>query len=171
MLFDWRGWDKPIASHAAPAAHSGNPHTMTAGMDACPAHAASFPPDRWDQAPLILVDSLELRRALGMPAEQKLISPCDLGKAPFRDPQTQSCPRFSAWAQTLAFRPDSQLSAFEKKGMELARRLRDYQDLRAGRRLEMAPLADSPERPGRRSTSSSARRWTTARTRRDCCGN
>ena len=136
VLLDWPGWEKPIASRPSPSP----------GMGACPAHVSSFPPDRWDQAPWILVDSLELRRALGMPEDQKHISACDLGKAPFRDPQTQSCPRFSAWAQTLAFRPDSQLSAFEKKGMELARRLRDYQDLRAGRRLAAAPLPNSPER-------------------------
>ena len=146
-LLDWPGWDKPVASRAAPPGHGGKPHVDGGG------HGRLSRPRLLVPARPLGPGALDPRRfariapRLGMPEDQKHISPCDLGKAPFRDPQTQSCPRFSAWAQALAFRPDSQLSAFEKKGMELARRLRDYQDLRAGRRLEAAPLPKSPERP------------------------
>ena len=66
-------------------------------------------------------------------------------------------------ARTAGLSPGAQLSAFEKKGMELARRLRDYQDLRAGRRLEAAPLPDSPETPmGVDRLPAPRLRWTTS---------
>ena len=38
-------------------------------------------PDAWDREPLLLVDSLALRAALGLPADQKYISYFDLGRA------------------------------------------------------------------------------------------
>ena len=64
VLLDWPGWEKPIASRPLPSP----------GMGACPAHVSSFPPDRWDQAPWIFVDSLELH-ALGHARGSKHIPP------------------------------------------------------------------------------------------------
>ncbi len=54
------------------------------GDGGCPGQPASQPPDAWDREPLLLVDSLALRAALGLPADQKYISFLDLGRAVVR---------------------------------------------------------------------------------------
>ena len=93
--------------------------------------------------PLLLVDFLELRKLLGMAADQKHIAPRDLLQARLQSPKSQKPTTFMAWAQQLVFKPEEDLSPLEKQGVELFNRLRAYQDHRAGRRLEILPAPDS----------------------------
>ena len=96
--------------------------------------------------PLLLVDSLDLRKLLGMAADQKYIAPRDLQQAKIESPQSQKPTTFMLWAQQLVFKPENELSPLEKKGVELFNRLRAYQDHRAGRRLEILPMPGSAEK-------------------------
>jgi ABC-type transport system involved in cytochrome c biogenesis permease subunit len=132
MLMDWQGWDRGAKSPAA--------GTCTA------THAShSYAPDKWDQSACILVDSLELRTALGMPETQKYISPLGLTQAKIQDPKTKCSTPLLVWTQKLVCAQNQELSALERNAIELSRRLRAYQDHRAGRRLEVAPMPDSEE--------------------------
>ena len=94
--------------------------------------------------PLLVVDFLELRKLLGMAADQKYIAPRDLQKAKIKSPKSQKPTTFMLWVQRLVFKEDNELSPLEKQGVELFKRLRAYQDHRAGRRLEFLPVSDSP---------------------------
>ena len=96
--------------------------------------------------PLLVVDSLDLRKLLGMAADQKYIAPRDLQQAKIESPRSQKPTTFMVWAQQLVFKQENELSPLEKKGVDLFNRLRAYQDHRAGRRLEILPLADSAEK-------------------------
>ena len=62
MLFDWQGGDRPSNPRAAMM----NPRAS---------YFARHHADKWDRAPLLRVDFLALRDALGMPADEKYISP------------------------------------------------------------------------------------------------
>jgi len=112
----------------------------------CSGGSAAEGCDRWDAMPLLLVESLELRKLLGMAAEQKYIAPRDLQEARIESPKTQRPTTFMNWAQQLVFKPENGLSPLEKKGVELFNRLRAYQDHRAGRRLEILPMSASAEK-------------------------
>ena len=76
MLLDWQGWDQQPSPHRLPAPGE-NPHQMPASMGVCTgmSQAAAHQPDKWDRCPLILVDAIELRQALGMKEGEKYISP------------------------------------------------------------------------------------------------
>jgi cytochrome c-type biogenesis protein CcsB len=100
-------------------------------------------PDKWDEAPLILVESPEMRAALGMEAHQKRISPLALSQAEIEDPQAQAKTRFTVFVQRLAFRQGEGLSTFERNVMQVADRLWAYQEHRMGRKLAIVPLAGS----------------------------
>lgn len=142
LLLDWQGWD------ASPrAASPSDPHAGLTGM-AGHGHmaAASVAPDKWDRCPLIVVDSLDLRKALGMAEDQKYIAPADLSQAEFRAPHASSPTRFLAWTQKFMMGRDEPRTTFEKQALELAGRLRTYQDLRAGRRLEVAPISGAEDK-------------------------
>lgn len=93
--------------------------------------------------PLLLVDSLEMRKLLGMSAGQKYISGDDLRQAKVQPPGAHSPATFMLWTQQLVFKADNELSPLEKQGVEMFNRLRAYEDHRAGRRLEILPLPDS----------------------------
>ncbi len=146
MLLDWQGWDTQPSPHSLPG-HRANPHQMPASMGACTGMSQNAPrqPDKWDRCPLILVDSIELRQALGMKDGEKYISPLDLNQAMLRDPDSQASAPFLVWTRRLAFRQEQALLPFEKKADELAGRLRAYQDHRAGRRLDVLPIPDSED--------------------------
>ena len=116
-----------------------------AGTAACSAGAVPAGGDKWDAMPLLVVDSLELRKLLGMAADQKCIAPRDLPQAKIESPESQKPTTFMLWAQQLVFKPENELSPLEKKGVELFNRLRAYQDHRAGRRLEILPVPGSTE--------------------------
>ncbi len=144
-------WDKVPASPATATSPSSNPHDdlpaqagTTSAAANCSADAAPSGADKWDAMPLLVVDSLDLRKLLGMAADQKWIAPGDLLQAKIESPRTQKPTTFMVWVQQLVFKKDAELLPLEKKGVELFDRLRVYQDHRAGRRLEILPM---PERP------------------------
>ena len=83
--------------------------------------------------PLLLVDSLALRTALGLPADQKYISFLDLGRAEIEQPKTGEKSPFVAWAGKLLGVNPKELCEFERKGQELADRYWTYQDVRRGK--------------------------------------
>ncbi|NUQ64711.1 MAG: cytochrome c biogenesis protein CcsA [Pirellulales bacterium] len=128
MIFEWPGWDQTAGGHAA--AHG--------GMFAPPVE-----PDQWDKAPLLRLDYLELRKALGVRADQKYLSPLEVGKAQIRDPLTGATTSFVNWAGKLAAQQSQGLTTFERKGLELADKYWSYQSHRTGKRLEVVPLAGS----------------------------
>ena len=57
---------------------------------ACPGCTPSAKGDKWDAVPLLLVDSLDIRKLLGMPAGQRFISADALRRAPVQLPGAQS---------------------------------------------------------------------------------
>ena len=130
-LFEWQGWDHPR-----------NPH-MAGDMNPSAAYFASHKPDQWDRASLILLDSAEVRRVLGIAEHQKHISPLELSQAVVRDPHSGRQTPFLAWAGKLERAKRQGLTTSERKGLELAERFWSYQEHRMGRRLEVLPLADS----------------------------
>jgi ABC-type transport system involved in cytochrome c biogenesis permease subunit len=131
MLFDWQGWE---TSSSAPTADSDLPTE----------YFRSHKPDKWDKAPLIYVDSKELRKALGIVEKQKYISPEELNKAKITDPQTSQTLPFFEWAETVVRANKDKPSDLEKKGVELANRFGNYLADRMGQRMEIIPLKDDP---------------------------
>lgn len=132
LIFEWPGWDQ--SADAKASAH----HGMHGGMSAPPVE-----PDLWDKSPLLRLDYLELRKALSIPADQKYISPFELGNAQVKDPHTGATTAFVNWAGKLALQQDKGLTTFEKKGLELADKYWTYLAVRSGRRLEVIPLQGS----------------------------
>jgi cytochrome c-type biogenesis protein CcsB len=170
MLFDWQA-DKPAADAAANphgaamsphgggmnprgagmsphgAGGMGGPAGMAGGMASHSPYFRNHQPDKWDQAPLILVDSVELRAALEMPAGKRHIAPWDLSQAEVLDPRSEKKMYFLMLKQMLSMRgEDAPLSDFEKGVLETAGRLRFYQDLRMGLGLAVVPIQDSEVR-------------------------
>lgn len=147
MLLDWQGWDKTSSAHAMPQ-DAKNPHGQAGATGPCTGMGKSTArqPDKWDRCALILVDSPALRKALGLPEDQKYISPLDLSQAEFRDPHSQTAKPFLSWTQGFTRRNEPALSNIEKQAVELAGRLRTYQDHRAGQRLDVVPIPDSEDK-------------------------
>ncbi len=133
-------WDKSlVATPAGGMAHGSAPAHL-------PANAGTPAPDKWDAAPLLLVDSLDMRKLLAMPAGEKYISADELRRTSIRPPGSRSPATFMLWTQQLVFKPDGELSPLEKQGVEMFNRLRSYEDHRAGRRLEILPLPESEKK-------------------------
>ncbi|MGD0897305.1 MAG: cytochrome c biogenesis protein CcsA [Thermoguttaceae bacterium] len=145
VLLDWPGWDRPPKSAARPSDPGSGREAPAAGMCTATHPSASCPPDKWDSCPFILIDSLELRKALGLAESQKYISPQELSRAEVRDPKSQTTTLLVGLARKLACTPDRPLEPLEKNVVEVGRRLRSYQDHRAGRRLAVLPLAEDDE--------------------------
>lgn len=131
MLFDWQGWDKTTVPRAM------------AGFQPRSRYFAVHQADKWDQAPLLRVDFLALREALGMDADQKYISPLELSEAGIHDPDADSTAAFLLWVGDLIRAKQQGFTLFEKKALELADKFWAYQDLRMGKSLQVAPSKDS----------------------------
>jgi cytochrome c-type biogenesis protein CcsB len=146
-MLDSPTWDKKPASQAlvVPGGQIPAKAGTTSAAGTCSGCAAPGG-DKWDAMPLLVVDSLEMRKLLGMAADQKYIAPRDLQQAQIESPRSQQPTTFMVWAQQLVFKQENELSPLEKKGVDLFDRLRAYEDHRAGRRLEILPLADSAEK-------------------------
>jgi cytochrome c-type biogenesis protein CcsB len=134
MLFEWQGWNHPEREK------------LLTVMDWRPMYFHLHQPDKWDEAPLLRVDYLELRSLLGMEKSQQHISPLALSRARIEDPQTAGKRiLFTGWANRL----DGQdakgvaLGTLEKKALELAHRYWTYQNWRMGRGLEILPVQGS----------------------------
>jgi cytochrome c-type biogenesis protein CcsB len=120
-----------------------NPHGSAAFLHGS---ATLAPGDKWDTAPLLLVDSVEMRKLLAMPPGEKCISPQGLRTAKIQPPGSHSPSTFMLWTQQLVFKAENELSPLEKQGVELFGKLRAYEDHRAGRRLEILPMPDSEKK-------------------------
>ncbi len=127
MLFDWQGSDQ------APAAHGG----------AAMGHRPPQKPDKWDNAPLLRVDYLQLRQAIGMPAGEKYLSPYQLSQAKIRDPHTGGQTPLLSWAEKLRRSDERTLPAFERKAVDLVNNYWAYREHRSGRRLALVPVPGS----------------------------
>ncbi|MHB8863034.1 MAG: cytochrome c biogenesis protein [Pirellulaceae bacterium] len=134
LLFDWQGWDLPLDADHASGTH--------------PAHRyfGSHQPDKWDRMPLIRVEDFALRKALGIPKDEKCISPFDVSQAKIEVPGTHEERPFVVWAEGLLRRPESERTAYEKKALELAHRYWSYQHHRMGHRLQVLPFPGSQTR-------------------------
>jgi cytochrome c-type biogenesis protein CcsB len=129
-------WDKKASSAPPPVNHA--PQTSP--------KAGTPTADKWDAAPLLLVDSVDLRKLLAMPSGEKYISPQSLRSAKVQPPGGHSPATFMLWTQQLVFKADNELSPLEKQGVELFNKLRAYEDHRAGRRMEILPVPDSEKK-------------------------
>lgn len=136
MLFDWKGWDHPDRDQ------------LLLVTDWSPHYFHLHEADKWDNAPLLRIDFLELRTKLGLEPDQKHITPAALAKATIDDPRTARRMPFPAWGdELLKLRgQEKPLSELEKKGLELADHLWAYQNHRMGRGLEVVPIAGNEAR-------------------------
>jgi len=136
LLFDWQGWDHPEHDR------------LKLLSDWRSLYFQFHKPDRWDDAPLLRVDYLELRSKLGLESDQKYVSPLALSKALIVDARTGQKTLFSNWANRLIQMEEkgTSLTEVEKKGVELANRLWTYQNHRMGRGLELLPIKGSRDR-------------------------
>lgn len=127
ILFEWQGWDHPPNGHVA------------SGLHGRAAYSRLHRPDKWDEMPMLRVDFLALRDALGMADGQKYISPQRLSQARIERPDSGQPTPFLHWAQQLKAQRERGLSALETKSLELAEKLWAYQAHRMGQRLAILP--------------------------------
>ena len=91
-------------------------NTMPGAQGECPVMMSSSPKaGKWDKYPLIAVNAVELRQGLGMPENQKLISPFELGQSQLRDPHSRQPTRFLDKTNQLMFHQEHAASGFERK--------------------------------------------------------
>jgi cytochrome c-type biogenesis protein CcsB len=134
MLFEWQGWQHPERER------------LLTLMDWRSQYFHLHQPDKWDEAPLLRIDYLELRAVLGLEKDQQYVSPLALSKAWLEDPQTAGKRiLFTAWANRLDGQDakGATLGTLEKKALELAHRYWSYQNWRMGRTLEILPVQGS----------------------------
>ena len=131
ILFDWQGWDLEEGA------------IYPGGVQPRTAYFTRHKEDKWDNAPLLEVNFLALREALGMEADQKYISPQELNEAQIVDPDGGKSTPFVVWAQRLARGSNEGRTTFEKKGVALAHKFWLYQEHRMGLRMELVPAATS----------------------------
>ena len=126
MLFEWQGWDHPDRDRLL---------VQTNGV---PQYFRFHDADKWDDAPLLRVDRLELRQFLGLAAKETHISPAELTRTNIEDPQTRRNLPFGLWGEQLARKEalGDALSAIESGALELANRLWLYEKLRMGGRAD-----------------------------------
>jgi cytochrome c-type biogenesis protein CcsB len=139
MLFEWQGWDHP------------NRDQLPMQSDWRGQYFHLHKPDKWDQAPLLRIDYLELRTKLGLESDQSYISSAALSRTLIDDVAAGRKIPFPAWGDQLARKDDKgqPLTALEKKALELANRLWSYQNHRMGRALEILPVPGSDVREWR----------------------
>jgi cytochrome c-type biogenesis protein CcsB len=125
----------------------GGPAGMAGGGMSRSAYFRVHQADKWDQAPLILVESAELRAALDLAPGQRHISAWDLSQAEIEDPRSEKKTYFLVMMQMLSMRDENTpLSDFEKNVLETAGRLKTYQEHRMGLRLDIVPIPESEVR-------------------------
>jgi cytochrome c-type biogenesis protein CcsB len=101
-------------------------------------------PDKWDRAPLLLVDYPELRKALGLTENRKYFSPLELSKARFVDARTGQQSPLLLKAQQIINQKQRRRSFLDQKIIELADAYWTYRGLRMGKGLKIIPIKDSP---------------------------
>ena len=133
LLFDWQGWDRLASPNAGDNSHAPTGYFQL------------HRPDRWDQTPLLRVDFLALREALGLSKDEKFISPLALSQAKLKLPDATAERPFVHWAEGLVRRQQEGLTAFEDKALELAVKFWMYQEHRMGKRLAVVPIQGSDD--------------------------
>lgn len=130
MLFEWQGW------------HHADRETLLLQTDWRPYYFHLHKADKWDRAPLLRVDFLELRSLLNLDPEDKYVSPAILSAALVQEPGAGRKLPFTAWAEEISRREESgkKLKQLEKKALELANRLWSYQNHRMGREFTVLPI-------------------------------
>lgn len=118
-----------------------SPHASLMGQSA----SSQQGPDKWDRAPLLRVDDLRLREALGMAADQKYISPTEVAEAQITDPKTGRSVPFMEWARQFQGTKRRALPPFERKAAELADALQFYREHRRGLRMGLVPAANAED--------------------------
>jgi len=124
LLFDWQDDGQALDPQSS---------TLTE-------HLLGHKADKWDRAPLLRIDHVALRSALGLPQNQKNISPLDLATTKLRDAHTGRETPFLVWARSLAHDEEGGLSPFDREALELAGNFWAYREHRTGRRLLLLPL-------------------------------
>lgn len=117
-----------------------SPHGMAGAKE-----SPQLGPDRWDRAPLLRVDDLQLREALGMPADQKYISPAELATAQMTDPRTGRTVDFLGWVRSFQGAKRRTLPLFERRAAELADAFHFYREHRRGLRMGLVPAANAKD--------------------------
>ena len=131
MLFEWSGWDRAAND---PAAAMGG-------------YWGSHQPDKWDNAPLLLVDSKELRGALGMADGKTHISLLELSEARFTDPETGKKVPFALWPHWVRReKKDGDFTPLEQSGLKLANNAGIFRAHRMGQQLAVVPLENSEQK-------------------------
>ena len=125
MLFDWPGWDdkntRLLLGYDALAKNclatqlivcAGPPLTKLSwcpeylwakpGDDWRQQYARLHASDKWDQAPLLRVDYLQLKTMLGLKTDEQHLSPATLTTTLVKDPRTDKELLFPAWGEDLA---------------------------------------------------------------------
>ncbi len=130
LFFEWQGWDHPDRDQ------------LLLLLDWRPQYFHLHKPDRWDEAPLLRIDFLELRTLLNLDKDQQYISPVALSKCVVEEPQTGRRVPFSAWAEEISRREEKgkKQSELEKKALELAHRYWSYQNHRMGHEFAILPI-------------------------------
>ena len=131
LLFDWQGWDRPTDL------------SMLTGGHGRSSYFSLHQPDKWDREPLLRIDFLDLRIALGMAKDEKYIAPLDLSRAKIKSPGLYEEKLFLRWAESLIPKEQEGLTTFEQKSLELADKFWSYQNHRMGNRLEVIPIQGS----------------------------
>lgn len=135
LLFDWQGWAHPVAKADR---HFGGPSLQVL-------YSTNHKSDKWDQAPLLRIDFLALRKALGMPEGDKYVTPAWLGTATIEDTQSHKKASFLVWAQRLGMKKREGFSVIEKKALELVSKYGEYQTHRMGNSLYIVPVKGNEE--------------------------
>ena len=130
MLFEWQGWNQEA-----------DPKLALYGTSM---YFVNHDADRWDRAPILAVDDVDLRRSLRMSADAVKISAVDLCRAEIQDPKTGASIPFLVWAEQLTGVEQQPLSKLENSGRRLAFRLHVYQAHRMGLSLTVLPATSNP---------------------------
>jgi cytochrome c-type biogenesis protein CcsB len=133
LLFDWQGLKDRRAERLL---RMNKWHEQYASLQQ---------PDKWDQAPLLRVDLLDLRALFGMESDEAHVAPAYLNTAAIEEPTTAQKVPFVVWGGRLQEREENgeTLSNLEKEAAELVDHLWSYQNLRMGRGLEILPVKGS----------------------------
>ena len=132
MLFEWQGWNADQTK-------------ISDDMNTVSTYFLAHQPDRWDRSGLLLVDSFEVRKLLGIPQSEKYVAPLALRDAQVDDPRTRKRTQFLAWAQSLAQKKPKELLPVEQKSLDLAERFWAYLSHRMGRHWELLPMPQSTQ--------------------------
>lgn len=131
LIVSWQGW-----GHA-------NCEQLLVNESKRPFYFHFHRADRWDRAPLFPVPDRELREILGLKPDQERVSAVELNGLRLEDESRGTRLPFALWGERFRQRPPESLAAHEREALRLVDRLGDFQDLRLGLKLRLAPTTDA----------------------------